>query len=117
MSIKNLYSAVILICSQIYMLLYDVKASFGLMDLFIICLFYYLLMKRKICLKGLCCILGLLVTGIVLCSMFHPSNIFKNRYCNDPCADIFHCKQLFCVLQKAEQGSLYKNGYIHNEHD
>ena len=41
-------SAVLLICSQIYMLLYDVKASFGLMDLFIICLFYYLLMKRKI---------------------------------------------------------------------
>ena len=49
---KNVYQkficAVILICSQIYMLLYDVKASFGLMDLFIICLFYYLLMKRKI---------------------------------------------------------------------
>lgn len=78
---KNVYQkficAVILICSQIYMLLYDVKASFGLMDLFIICIFYYLLMKRKIVLKDYVAYVGLLVTGIVLCSMFHPSNILR----------------------------------------
>ena len=93
------------------MLLYDVKASFGLMDLFIICIFYYLLMKRKIVLKDYVAYVGLLVTGIVLCSMFHPSNILRTGIAMTLAQIFFHCKQLFCVLQKAEQGSLYKKWF------
>ena len=105
---KNVYQkficAVILICSQIYMLLYDVKAD-GFIYHMSFLLFAH---EKKDCLKGLCCIRGAACDRY--CTMQYVSSIqhFKNRYCNDPCADIFHCKQLFCVLQKAEQGSLYK---------
>lgn len=89
---KNVYQkficAVILICSQIYMLLCDVRTSFGLMGLFIICLFYYLLIKRKIVLKDYVACVGPPVIGTVLCSTFHPSDILRISIAMTP-AQIF----------------------------
>ena len=118
---KNVYQkficAVILICSQIYMLLYDVKASFGLMDLFIICLFYYLLMKRKIVLKDYVAYVGLLVTGIVLCSMFHPSNILRTGIAMTLAQIFLIVSSYFVYCKKQNKDRYIKNGYIHNEHD
>ena len=86
------------------MLLYDVKASFGLMDLFIICLFYYLLMKRKIVLK-------------VLCSMFHPSNILRTGIAMTLAQIFFIVSSYFVYCKKQNKDRYIKNGYIHNEHD
>ena len=118
---KNVYQkficAVILICSQIYMLLYDVKASFGLMDLFIICLFYYLLMKRKIILKDYVIYVGLLVTGIVLCSMFHPSNILRTGIAMTLAQIFFIVSSYFVYCKKQNKDRYIKNGFIRNEHD
>ena len=94
-----------------------VKASFGLMDLFIICLFYYLLMKRKIVLKDYVAYVGLLVTGIVLCSMFHPSNILRTGIAMTLAQIFFIVSSYFVYCKKQNKDRYIKNGYIHNEHD
>lgn len=72
---QKFIGAVVLICIQLYMLLYDLKAVFGLFDLFIIGLIYYLLIKRKIVLKDYMMYVLLLVIGSILCSVFHSSSI------------------------------------------
>lgn len=114
---QKFIGAVVLICIQLYMLLYDLKAIFGLFDLFIIGLIYYLLIKRKIVLKDYMMYVLLLVIGSILCSVFHSSSILGIGIVTTLAQMVFIISSYYVYCSKQKRDHYIRQGFINKQHE
>ena len=114
---QKFIGAVVLICIQLYMLLYDLKAVFGLFDLFIIGLIYYLLIKRKIVLKDYMIYVLLLVIGSILCSVFHSSSILGIGIVTTLAQMFFIISSYYLYCSKQKRDRNIRQGFNNKQHE